>query len=314
MTSMSTWLQAGNPGKNHTPWKKESKGTWTKMQLRRATNNAAGNLLERATELSNREYTPYEGERVAGLSQNEDLAKNLAFDNAASGKVQSYYDKAEGQIDASTQDYNAENLAKYTNPYTKNVVDIGIREANKDFENQRSDLRSNLAASDAFGSDRGALLESELSKNHEQNVGDITVRGMSDAYDRGQQAFFADSDRRTRAAQAYQSVGNDVTQMNTSQLRDLLATGGLDRLLNQAQLDVNYADFIEERDWDINNLQPMMEAIATAKGVQSPSGAKKSGGTWSTVLGAAGTIIGAYFGAPQVGGAIGSAAGGAIDG
>ncbi len=278
----------------------------------------AGDLeaMNLARSIASREYTPYEGERVAGMSGNESMAYNLAAGNAAPGSLSNrVMGKAEGQLDAASMDFNEENLARYTNPYAKQVKDIAIRDANEAFEDQRSELRGNLAASDAFGSDRGALLESELAKGHQRNVGDISVRTMSDAFDKGASLFMQDSARRQSAAQAYQQLGGDVTRMNSQQISDLVATGGLDRLLRQADLDVDYEAFIEERDWDVNNLQPLLQALSVmnkSPQVQAPE--KKSGGVWSSVLGVAGTAIGAMYGAPQVGGAIGGAVGGAIDG
>ena len=45
-----------------------------------------------------------------------------------------------------------------------------------------------------------------------------------------------------------------------------MATGGLQRVLDQGQLDFNYQQFLENRDWSVTNLQPLLNAIAAAKG------------------------------------------------
>lgn len=281
----------------------------------------AGDLeaMNLARGIASREYTPYEGERIAGMSGNEQSAYDLAGAAAGpNGAATRLSGKAEAALDESNQDFNEENLGRYMNPYAKGVKDIAIRDANETFESQRSDLRSNLAASDAFGSDRGALLESELNRGHERNIGDISVKTMSDAFDKGSQLFMQDSARKQSAAQAYQSVGNDVTRMNSQQISDLVATGGLDRLLRQADLDVNYDAFIEQRDWDVNNLQPLLQTLSVMnKSPQVNAPEKKSGGAWSSILGIAGTAVGAMVGGPvgaKIGGELGAAAGGAIDG
>ena len=55
-----------------------------------------------------------------------------------------------------------------------------------------------------------------------------------------------------------------------------------------------YEAFLEERDWDINNLQPLLQTLSVmnkSPQVQAPE--KKSGGIWSSVLGIAGTAL--YF-------------------
>ncbi len=294
-------------------------GLATTKNLKRTKKAGDLEAMNLARRIATREYTPYEGQRIAGLSGNEQSAINLAGAAAAPGGAGNrLMGKAEDTLDSANMEFNEGNLARYTNPYAKQVTDIALREANRNFENQRADLRSNLAASDAFSTDRGALLESELNRGHEQNVGDITVKGMSDAYDRGVQTFMQDSARRAGVAQAYQQLGGDVTRMNSQQISDLVATGGLDRLLRQANLDVDYEAFIEERDWDITNLQPLLQTMSVmnkSPQVQAPE--KKSGGIWSSVLGVVGTAVGAYYGGPQgaqIGGSVGSGIGGAIDG
>lgn len=277
----------------------------------------AGELeaLNLGRSIANREYTPYEGQRIAGLSANEQSAIGLA--GAAAGpnsQGNRLMGKAEDSLDSANMEFNEQNLARYMNPYARQVTDMAIRDANKQFEDQRAELRGNLAASDAFGTDRGTMLESELNRGHEQTVGDISVRGMSDAYDRGVQTFMADSQRRAAVGQAYEQLGGDVTRMNSQQISDLVATGGLDRLLRQANLDVDYDSFIEQRDWDVNNLQPLLQTLSVMnKSPDYNKPEKKSGSKWSSILGAVGTAVGAYYGNPQAGGAIGSGIGGAID-
>jgi hypothetical protein len=73
-----------------------------------------------------------------------------------------------------------------------------------------------------------------------------------------------------------------------------MATGGLERVLNQAQLDFDYNQFIEERDWDITNLQPLLASIGVNNGAP---GKPNNEDSIATALGAAATVAGAYFSA-----------------
>jgi hypothetical protein len=93
--------------------------------------------------------------------------------------------------------------------------------------------------------------------------------------------------------------------MNSAQITDLLRTGGADRLMRQMELDVDYADFIEQRDWSVNNLQPLMAAVGSAAGNQGQP--VPADHTASQLLGLASTLIG-YFGG-RGGGGDGSAGG-----
>lgn len=238
-------------------------------------------LLGRASAIADRPYTPYTGQRVAGLSGNEQQASALARTGTAD--TRRLYDKSESAIDASTKAFNKDNLEPYLSPYR----DSGIQKENDVYDREKSSLLNSKAG--AWGGDRSAFQESELTRQHMGAIGDINAQAYKDATN----AFFADSDRQQRAAQAYESVGGDIAQLNRSQIQDLMATGGIERTLNQADLDFNYQQFVENRDWDITNLEPLLRALGpTGQPNQSPSGANTA-----AAIGAAATIAGAYFSA-----------------
>jgi hypothetical protein len=118
----------------------------------------------------------------------------------------------------------------------------------------------------------------------------------SKAYTNAQSAFFQDQSKKINAGNALAAVGNDTSKLNTQQIQDLMATGGLQRVLGQKQLDFNYQQFVENRDWSVNNLQPLLSSINAAKGTQSQtSNFGPPANVAGTAIGAAATIAGAYF-------------------
>jgi hypothetical protein len=98
------------------------------------------------------------------------------------------------------------------------------------------------------------------------------------------------------AAKGLQSVSGDISQLNQQQYQDLMSSGGLDRALGQKQLDFNLSQFLEQRDWSVNNLSPLLSAIDASKGTQrntsTYSGPNSGVGQ---AIGAAATVAGAYF-------------------
>lgn len=236
-------------------------------------------LLGRAGEIADRPYTPYEGDRVAGLTDNEQQASALA--RRGNPDAQRLLDKSESAIDDSRQEFNKDNLERYLSPYR----DSGIANENEEYDRQNASLLNSKAG--AFGGDRAAFATSELNRTHMGALSDINAK----AYDQATQAFFNDASRQQSAAQAYQSVAGDVSQLNRQQIQDLMATGGIERVLNQANLDFNYQQFVENRDWDITNLEPLIRALGTT----GQPGANPKGDNTAAALGAAATIAGAYF-------------------
>lgn len=248
---------------------------------------ATKSLLQRAEALADRPYTPYEGQRVAGMTDNERQASQLA--RTGNPEAKSYLDKAGSAIDDSLQEFNSDNLGRYVNPYK----DAYTKTENDEYDRQNSALLNSKAG--AFGGDRAAFASSELNRTHLANLTDIDAK----AYDQATSAFFNDATRKQNAAQAYQSVAGDISQLNRQQIQDLMATGGLERTLNQANLDFDYQQFTEARDWDVNNLEPLLRALGTT----GQPGANPKGDNTAAAIGAAATIAGAYF---QAGGGGGS--------
>lgn len=255
-------------------------------------------LLGRASELADRPYTPYEGDRVAGMSANEQQASDMA--RTGNPDAKRLLDKSESAIDSSNKAFNKDNLESYLSPYR----DSGIQKENELYDTNKASLLNSKAG--AWGGDRSAFDQSELTRQHMGAISDINAK----AYDQATTAFFNDANRQQNAAQAYQSVAGDVSQLNRQQVQDLMATGGIDRVLHQGQLDFNYQQFVEQRDWDVNNLEPLLRALGTT----GQPGVSPSGQNTSAAIGAAATIAGAYFSANPGGSSTSSGGAGSAGG
>lgn len=249
--------------------------------------DAARSAIDKATVISNRSYTPYAGQRVAGMSGNEQQAESMSRDTTG----RSYLEQAGSKLN-SMEDFSSSALERYKNPYIESVLQPQLREQNRAYDSERSRLANTKSAS--RGGDRGVLAESALQRNHMENITDTTGKTYASAHDAATSAFFNDQDRKMRAAQSYQSLGGDVARMNTQQIQDLMATGGTRRLLEQADLDFDYQQFTEAQNWDTNNLEPLLNSISTAKGVSRTSTGPQAN-PWGQALGAASTVAGMYF-------------------
>lgn len=262
-------------------------------------------LISRATTIADRQYTPYTGTRVADLAPNERTAINLASDATTFNDARNYLDRAGQTIDG-VSDWSTETMKKYMDPYVDQVVDSTLRRENEAYQGRLADLRSSQAVRGAFGSDRATLAESEETGRHLDTVGDLTAQGYSNAYRTALDAWSTDNQTKLATADALRAVGGDVSRLNSAQITDLLRTGGADRLLRQMELDVDYQDFIEQRDWDANNLEPLFRAVEGAAGNQGQPIPADT--TASSLLGMASTLVG-YFGSRDSGVSKGSTGG-----
>lgn len=262
--------------------KQASKGSKTTTSRPEWLDSASNDAINRARTISDRPYQGYDvRQRVAGLSGNE----SLAYQQAASlgGKYQPLIDRAGQQFSGSA-------LNNYINPYREQVLDVNARKINQQFDSQLGALNAKRSMMDAFGSDRGTLLEGQLNRARAQALSDANTQGLSDAYDKASNLFLADRQGALQAAQT--GMGIDQATMNAQ-----TATGALERGVRQSQADFDYGQFIEKRDWSTSNLQPLLDAIATASGATGGTTSRtgQTGSTAGALAGLASTIAGSYL-------------------
>lgn len=258
--------------------------------------------LGRAVDLSERPYEAYGGNRVAGLSANERQASGMA--RGAFDRVQPYMRRLEGG-------FSGANISNFMNPYTDKVLESRKRGITDEYGRQMGDISRNQAATDAFRSGRSDLARSRANASKLRALDDATAETEAAAFESAKDSMFR------QGAQDLGAIGQ-ISAADSQAQQGLMATGGTERAIDQANRDFDYGQHLERRDWDVNNLNNLISAI---QGVNSTAGTtetnykkKEKKSTWGTILGVVGTAVGAMYGMPQVGGAIGGAVGGAIDG
>jgi hypothetical protein len=264
--------------------------------------DAGREALGRATELADRPYEAYGGNRVAGLSQNEQQAGAMA--RGMDSAYEPYMARLRGG-------FSGANISNFMNPYVDAVLDNRKRGITTEFGNQNAAISRNQAATDAFRSGRSDLARARLNNSRMKALDEAEADTRAQAYESAKAAYFQQGAQDLGAVGAIQSGQN-------AQIGALQSTGAADRSVRQAEADFNYGQFLERRDWDVNNLNNLLSAIQAVEptaGTKKDSGPAKDKGDskWGGILGMVGTAIGAYYGNPQMGGAIGSSVGGMID-
>ena len=75
-------------------------------------------------------------------------------------------------------------VESYMSPYMSAVTDIEGREARRQADISRTAEQARLAQAGAYGGSRQAIMEAERQRNLNQQLGDITSKGLQGAYDR----------------------------------------------------------------------------------------------------------------------------------
>jgi len=212
----------------------------------------------------NRGFQPYQGERVAGMSGNEQRASALAGESTSSTDR----DMARGAINQAASVFgrsSADGLDRFINPYVKGVLDISNRELGESFGRERQRLQGTAAARGAFGGSRGALLESRLTDDFLQNQSDLYQKGLADAYGRALGASENDLARQgsgfLNAAGQYGALGVQSDAARAQQIEELMRTGALGRGIEQAGYDANYGEYVRGQDYNNEALDRYLASI-----------------------------------------------------
>lgn len=241
--------------------------------------DAATSAGSRASDIMNRQYSQYAGNRIAGLGANEQSAYSAA--GALGDKTQPFMSRLQAGFSPGA-------LSQFSNPYTDSVLGARTKAIGEEYGRQSADLQRNQAATDAFRTGRSDLARSRLDNNRIRALDEATNQTKSDAWDKGLSAYFNQNQSDIGAL-------GSTTNSELGRIGALSSTGGTERGIRQGQNDFNYGQFLERRDWDVNNLGPMLQFLQSTKtgGTTSSTGTQSNGA--GGYLGAAAALAGQFM-------------------
>lgn len=236
----------------------------------------AERLVGRAEALSEAPYTPYEGQRIAGLTETQKgvtqgiLDRNLpgqfgtGTTIATSGGLGALgYGEQAAQVgqQLGQQFASPETIQRYMSPYTQAVTDIQKREAIRSA--QQGQLAQNLGAAKAgtYGGARQTLAMTERERNLQDQLAKIQASGDQAAYDQaikqiqaanaaqmsGLQTGLQGSQAATQAGATLGQLGIGEEQQFENLMKLKGAAAGEEQAATQRELDLAYQDFIAQQ-------------------------------------------------------------------
>jgi len=214
----------------------------------------AQNAFDIATNIAEQEYTPYSGPRVAGLTDNQNTANDMAASGAgqhtgamtdAIAQTQAMGERSfgaykagdafggfDGEFNFSEAGYgseysadrvgdatkwNTQNANEYFNPFVNTQLKYQNDELMRRSNQMRSKIAGNAALSGGYGGSRHGIVESE----HDRNTFDTVARNTSDtlakAYDTAYGQYAGDEDRRIGVETTNQGAMAQQFKLNTDQ-------------------------------------------------------------------------------------------------
>lgn len=207
-------------------------------------------IMGRTMEMADRPYQAYDQPRVQDFNQDQNTAFNYIRNMQDPWQMQAAADYANKGATA----FGTDQMNQYMSPYMQAVTDQAMQS-----QQRQSDIQSNknnLAAtkSNAFGGYRHGLIEAENQRNNQQAQNRIFTQGQQDAFSNAQQQFERDRGANFNAGQQMYGLGGLASAVEQQQIQRLLDIGTQQQQMGQRGLDVGYENFVNQRDYDRNNL------------------------------------------------------------
>lgn len=220
-------------------------------------------LAGQATAVAGSEYQPYAtptgvdqygmGTRIAGLDPMQQQAYQQIQGNV--GNYQPYLDYASQTLPQAQQ--------SYMNPYTEQVVNrIGELGQRNLSENLLPQVNQTFVGAGQFGGTRNAEFTNRALRDANESILGQQAQALQEGYTQAQQAALSDLTRQGQLGQLTQQLG--------AQDASLLESAGMSQQAQQQRaLDLAYQDFLNQRDYQKNQLSFLSDII---RGQQIPTG------------------------------------------
>ena len=237
------------------------------------TQNMINTAASNARGFGEQAYTPYTGERVAGVSDMETNALSNYMGNNVSnrGFVEQGLSMAQqgaqytpDQIQS--QNFTDADISGYMNPYMENVIGNALSDIDRREMASAENIDAQASKASAFGGSRQAIQQAENTRNFSEIAAKTAAQLRQQGYEDAANRVQADAQRQLTADQYNQSAGlrgadmrarsadqvaNMAGQLSEADLRAYNLEnqyGQTQRQLEQAQLDAMYNEAIRQYD------------------------------------------------------------------
>jgi len=218
-------------------------------------------------------YTPYTGERVAGVSDMETnaLANYMGNNVSNRGFVEQGLTMAQQGAQYTpeqiqTQNFTDADISGYMNPYMENVIGNALSDIERREMASAENIDAQASKASAFGGSRQAIQQAENTRNFTEIAAKTAAELRSQGYEDAANRVQADAQRQLTADQYNQSAGlrgADMRARSAAQIADMAGQlsdadlrayslenqyGQTQRELEQAQLDAMYNEAIRQYD------------------------------------------------------------------
>lgn len=229
-------------------------------------------LLGRSNAIAAQDYQPYTGTRVAEFSDPTQQSFNMAQN--AVGIQNPAYSTAQSTLGNVAGGFNQGQFNQYMNPFTSGVNDViatlGARNLS---ENILPAVNDTFTGAGQFGGTRNAEFTNRALRDTQQAILQQQAQNMNQGFNQSMQNYLAGQGQGLAAGQALTNLGSTQQASALKDAAAISAIGSQQEAKDQANLDVGYQNFMQQRDWPIQMAQFMNQQI---RGFNPPTSTSQS--------------------------------------
>lgn len=244
-----------------------------KVELPAWVNEASQSNYQLAKDVSGRPLEQFQGERVAAPSDLTTQGYGMLRSGAGTeaplyGEAANLYRSSAGPLD----------INKYLNPYTNEVEQRAIGNANTALTQQLNNIASDASRNKVFGGTRMGVQQGVAQAEGVKGIGDLSAALRKQGFDTAANLATADLGRKATAASGLLTTAGGQQSSRIADASSLLSGGQQETGSRQAVINAAIDKFNEARNYPVEQLNMRLAALG-----MSPYGKTTSGtGTSST--------------------------------
>lgn len=252
----------------------------------------ATRMFQSGEAIANQRYVQYRGPRVAGQNDIQINAGRMQGDevNRAGG----LFDIAAQRMQAVPQRFDENEYNRYANPFIHNVLDAAQQRAETDFARQQQRTQAGAVKAGGWGNTRFGVENAVAAQLFGRDQQEARYRGLSDSYDKAYSMFNTDRGAMMNEAQGLAAIAQNRLGSMTSGIGAYGNYGDKQQALQQTRYDTAYNDFVNQRDWQKNNLSWWSSLLHGYAGTPNSDTVVSSDNSQSSLTQALGTGLGAF--------------------
>ena len=239
------------------------------MELPAWVNEAAQSNYKMAQQVAGRPLQQYEGTRVAGPS--DMTTQGYGILKSGAGTETPWIQQA---ADIYKQTSGPMDINPYLNPYTNEVEQRAIGNANTALDKQLLGVSDSARKSGAFGGSRAAVESGVTRAEGVRGIGDLSAQLRQAGFDVASRNALADRTGRQASAAGLLSTAAGSQNARVTDASSLLAAGAQDTAQKQKVIDADMGKFAEKWNYPVEQLNLLLASLGMSPYGKTETGSK----------------------------------------